>query len=149
MAKKVTEEQVTQVENDYGKTLSLWYNGDAHCWQIGPFVAQVFLTPSFSIKSTHNINAITINVINRGYDGAYNNFAMGFDSVGMDEKGSPILHTKFCDAFEQLKRNKSNLERYLKVNINIDELKLQIPVVLEFEKRADGRSPGHDELQII
>jgi hypothetical protein len=101
------------------------------------------------LKSTHDVNAITINVVNRGYGGAYNNFAMGFDSIGIDENGSPILHTKFCDAFEQLKKNKSNLEKYLKVNINIDGLKSQTPVVLEFEKRADGRSPGHDELQII
>ena len=146
MNKKYSEKNIEK--KPYDTTLTLKYNDDAKQWQIGNFVVDISLTPALFVNNSHNINAISINVTNKAYDPRFNNFAMGFDSVGADEKGAPILYTKFADALKQLEKNKENIERYLHMNLDISVLNTLTPVALEFEKRADGRTPGHEELRI-
>ena len=145
---KVESSNIAEHQNaGYDRTLSLKYDDDSKCWKIGNFVAEIVLTPALSVKNNHNINSISINAVNKGYDTSYNNFAMGFDSVGVDGSGAPILHTKFNDAYDQLEKNKRNIEHYLNSNIDISVLKDLRPMILEFERRADGRTSGHDELR--
>jgi hypothetical protein len=140
-------ELCTAAGNKYADTIKLWYNDDKHRWQVGDMVAELWLTPALALQHGHNINSVTITVMNRDHTKLYNNFAMGFDSIGMNGEGKSVIHTKFADAYAQLEKNKANIEKFLKANIDISALLNLRPFVDEFEKRANGKSLGNDGIQ--
>lgn len=135
-------------EEKHKDLLKLHYNEEKRRWQIGDFEVKMVMTPTLTINGKMNVNSFLITVINQNYSRDSKNFSMSFDSVGSEEDGSPILHTKFSNAYEQLEKNKCNLERCLGRPVDISVLLSQKPIILEFEKRADGRSPGNEELHI-
>jgi hypothetical protein len=131
----------------YTDTMKLWYNDDKHRWQVGDMLAELWLTPALAMQNGRTINSVTITVVNRGHSPLYNNFAMGFDSIGMTGEGKSVIHTKFADAYAQLGKNKANIEKFIGANIDISALLSLRPFVDEFEKRASGQSLGNDGIQ--
>lgn len=137
---------MTLKNDDYKTTLKLAYDEGEHGWKVGPYGATIAMAPVLAVNSSHNINGITVTVVNKGHSTDQRNFMMGFDSVGHGEDGKPVLYAKFLDAYDQLERNKKNLERYLHATIDISTLKDQKPMAVEFERRATGQSLGNNRL---
>ena len=133
-------------DKKYHSTMALWYNDVDRRWQVGDLLADIWLTPELAVSSAHNINSLQITVTNRGHTNLYNNFTMGFDSIGASGDGKSIIYTKFGDACDQLEKNKANLERFLGANVDLGILRELRPVAVEFERRAAGTSVGNDAL---
>jgi hypothetical protein len=132
--------------HSYETSLKLAYDEEEHGWKVGPYKATIVMAPVFAVNGSHNINGLTVTVVNKGHSDSQKNFMMGFDSVGHREDGKPVLYTKFEDACEQLEKNKKNLERYLHATVDISVLGDQKTMALEFEKRAAGQSLGNNRL---
>jgi hypothetical protein len=130
----------------YDKEFKLGYDDREKKWMLGPFPTTILMAPALAVNVSHNINSLTITVVNKNNCQEYTNFAMGFDSIGYSESGKPVLYAKFTDAYHQMEKNMGNLEKFLHANIDIAVLMDQRPMILEFERRADGRSVGNSEL---
>jgi hypothetical protein len=135
-------------ELKYDKTYSLVYDNEQGTWKIGPYTATIVMSPAFhgNINSIKNINSLSIAVINRAPTDGSKEFSIGFDSVGMAEDGKCILYEKFSDACDQLDKNKVNVEKFLKANIDLSAIRGLKPMEMEFENRASGRTVGNNEL---
>lgn len=131
----------------YDKAVKLFHDDEKYCWKIGDMDAEIRLMPALQVSPLHNINTLSITVLNNRAGGPQDSFSMAFDSVGMSEDGKEVMYTKFADAYDQLEKNKENVERFIKANIDISVLKEIGVLAGEFEKRADGRSLGNKALQ--
>lgn len=128
--------------DDYETTMKLAYDDGERTWKVGPYKATIAMGPALSTNGTHNINALTVTVVNYGHDATRRNFIMSFDSMGYAEDGKPILYAKFLDAYGQLERNKTKVERHIRGTIDISALRGLKPMAVEFERRAAGQSLG-------
>jgi hypothetical protein len=68
------------------------------------------------------MNRVTIAAMSRDHSKMHENFAMCFDSVGMNGELESVIPIKFDDAYYQPEKNKANVEKFLKANINIGAL---------------------------
>ena len=147
MATKTKTKESDAAPQKYDNAVKLFYNDEKCRWQVGEMGAEIWLNPALQVTPLHNINTLSITVLNDAPGDPHDSFSMAFDSVGMGADGREVMYTKFADAYEQLEKNKVNLERFLKAHIDISVLRGMGPLVAEFEKRADGRSPGNKALQ--